>query len=180
MPTGWPSSRNRNEGSVRRGSTRPAATSCGISKMWIGGKSRSSASRSIDVGQGGVGGAEVDADFHALHSLADVEFQLPAAAVAGDAPELQHAGFGDHGFEATPAPRRPTPSVAGRFTSIGRQLFEIVAEVLDQVARRGRSCARPSRRSGTPPARRRPGRTRGRGCRRRCLPPCRTAPPSAP
>jgi hypothetical protein len=31
-----------------------------------GGKSRSSASRFVDVGQRGVGGAEVDADFHAV------------------------------------------------------------------------------------------------------------------
>ena len=30
---------------------------------------------------------------------ADVELQLPAAAVARHAPELQHAGFGDYGFE---------------------------------------------------------------------------------
>jgi hypothetical protein len=33
------------------------------------------------------------------HTLADIELQLPAAAVAGHAPQLQHAGFRDDGFE---------------------------------------------------------------------------------
>ncbi len=44
VPTGWPSSRKRKDGSVRRGSTRLGATSCGMSKMWMGGKLVSSAS----------------------------------------------------------------------------------------------------------------------------------------
>ena len=44
-PTGWLSSKNRNDGKAFCASTRPGATCCGIGRMWIGGKSRSSPSR---------------------------------------------------------------------------------------------------------------------------------------
>ena len=40
----------------------------------------------IDVGEGRVGRAEIDADVHACHSLAHVELELPATAVFGDTP----------------------------------------------------------------------------------------------
>ena len=90
----------------------------------------------VDVGQGGVGGAEVDADLHAdacTSALADVELQLPAAAVAGDAPELQHAGLGDHGFERDRHDfGRSLARAEAHFHR--RELFEFVAEVFDQVA----------------------------------------------
>ena len=38
--------------------------------------------------------------FIAPHALAHVELQLPAPAVFRNAPELQHAGFGDYRFES--------------------------------------------------------------------------------
>ena len=103
--------------------------------MWMGGKLRSSASRGIDPGESRVGGAEVDADFHGVHALAHVELQLPAAAVARDAPELQDAGFGDHGFERD---RHELADCRRRLEVHfhGREFFQIVAEVLDQRAGR--------------------------------------------
>ena len=98
VPTGWPSSRNRNEGSVRRASTRPGATSCGISKMWMGGN------RGLRLrGRRCRPAAELVVPRSMPISCRDtfphVELQLPAPAVARHAPELEHAGFGDDGFE---------------------------------------------------------------------------------
>ena len=88
----------------------------------------------VDVGKGGVGGAEVDADLHACYALAHVELELPAAAVARHAPELQHAGFGDHGFERDRHHLRRA-FARGEAHFHRRQFFEVVAEVFDQVAR---------------------------------------------
>ena len=72
-PTGWPSSRNRNEGSVRRGSDAPGGHQLrGLEnphrrEIPFLGFGR------VDVGQRGVGGAEVDADVHA--GLLDFDFR---------------------------------------------------------------------------------------------------------
>ena len=113
-----PSSRNRNDGSVRRASTRPGATNCGISRDVDGRESWVFALARIDAGKGRVGGAEVDADVHACDALPHVEFELPAAAVARHAPQLQHPGFGDDGFERHRHDTRPSSS-AGSCTSMG-------------------------------------------------------------
>ena len=76
-----------------------------------------------------------------LHTLAHVELQLPAAAVARDAPELQHAGFGDHGFESDAAPSRRRLRSA-KVTSTGRQAPRGRPSPVEHVRRRRRSCGR--------------------------------------
>src|SRR4051812_39515754 len=68
-----------------------------------------------------------------LYFLPDVELQFPAAAVAGDAPELQHAGLGDYRFEGD---RDDLGGVfAGTETHFHRgEFLEVVSEILDEVA----------------------------------------------
>ena len=58
---------------------------------------------------------------------AHVEFQLPIAAVPGDALQLEDAGFGEHGFEVDGATSVFSPAL--KLTPMG-QFFEFVAEVL--------------------------------------------------
>jgi hypothetical protein len=67
------------------------------------------------------------------HALAHVELQLPPPAVARHAPQLQHAGFGDDGLERD---RHDVGGVllGGQIDFHGRQFFQIVAEIFDQVA----------------------------------------------
>src|SRR5262249_57205237 len=62
-----------------------------------------------------------------------VEFEFPAAGVAGDAPELEHSGFGDYGFEGD------GDDFGGAFAGAeadfhGREFMEFVAVILDEVA----------------------------------------------
>ena len=66
-----------------------------------------------------------------LDFLADVEFEFPAAAVAGDAPELEHAGFSDDAFERDGTTSEVTP--LSKATSMGKAL-EGVAVIFDEVA----------------------------------------------
>ena len=61
-----------------------------------------------------------------VHTFTDIELEFPPPPVAGHAPQLQHAGFGDDGFE------RDGDDIGGALLGgevdiHGRQLFEVVA-----------------------------------------------------
>ena len=114
------------------------------------------------------------------HALAHVELQLPAAPVARHAPQLQHAGFGHHGLERdrhhfSPRCRRP-----GAFTSMGDSSSSsspkssIIAPAAIVLAHRRAEEAELGRLADHQ------AEFAVRDALRRCLLPCRTAPPSAP
>src|SRR5579859_2509666 len=68
------------------------------------------------------------------YALADVEFEFPAAIVAGYAPELQQAGFSNYGLD------RDGDYFGGRFAGAEGhfhrgELFEFSGEVFNQIAR---------------------------------------------
>src|SRR5581483_11392046 len=68
------------------------------------------------------------------YAFADVEFEFPAAIVAGHAPELQQAGFGNYGLE------RDGDYFGGRFAGPEGhfhrgELLEFSGEVFNQIAR---------------------------------------------
>src|SRR5579863_475520 len=65
--------------------------------------------------------------------LPDVEFQFPSPPVARHAPQLQHAGFGDHRFERY---RYQFGLVGGQLHLDRREFLKIVAYVFDQYTRR--------------------------------------------
>ena len=104
------------------------------------------------------------------------------ARVAGAvAPELERADLGDvrveadrDGLAGVGRPRRPGRSRAGPAPGAPRAASD------RGPCRRGRRGAWSSRGSGTRPARRRPGRTRGRARRSRSLPPSPSARRRAP
>src|ERR1043166_7116981 len=70
-----------------------------------------------------------------LHTLADVELQLPAAAVAGDTPELQHAGFGHDRFERHRHVIARS-AIGGKLHLDRGEFFQIVSDVVDHGSRR--------------------------------------------
>src|SRR6185312_3793138 len=68
-------------------------------------------------------------------TLAHVEFKLPAAAVGGNAPKLEHAGFGHVAFERNRHDFFTRAICVRREKDFDwRQLFEIVADLFDQRA----------------------------------------------